>query len=383
PRGAPRRRRVRLRPPARDPFPLAQLEGARRRHRGRRAQPTRHRRVRARGGRGHPPAGPRARPVRPGRVLQRRLGRHRQAHLAQHEVSRRHRHRRHGAVHRDPQVLQRRPAPGVHDVRVVGVLLRAQPPPALRPFGGVLHHHAQHGVLRVPPRGRGDRRGVVRGRGQPGGPCLRGGRAVVRAGDHHLRRAEPVPRRRRPPRDGVPQRSAAVPVRPPQERAALHRVRQDRRGGAAARRGARVGAAPPARRVRGGDAEYTSQACTKSIPGHYVVYWELLSTGAGATAVDKATLDACCLEMEEALNTVYRQSRVVDGSIGPLEIRVVRASTFEELMDYAVSRGASINQYKAPRCVTFPPIIELLDSRVVSSHFSPALPHWTPARRSV
>uniref|UniRef100_A0A453N572 GH3 auxin-responsive promoter n=1 Tax=Aegilops tauschii subsp. strangulata TaxID=200361 RepID=A0A453N572_AEGTS len=122
-------------------------------------------------------------------------------------------------------------------------------------------------------------------------------------------------------------------------------------------------------------AEYTSQACTKSIPGHYVVYWELLSTGAGATAVDKATLDACCLEMEEALNTVYRQSRVADGSIGLLEIRVVRAGTFEELMDYAISRGASINQYKAPRCVTFPPIIELLDSRVVSSHFSPALRH--------
>jgi auxin responsive GH3 family protein len=131
--------------------------------------------------------------------------------------------------------------------------------------------------------------------------------------------------------------------------------------------------------------EYTSQACTRSIPGHYVIYWELLATGGGGgakLAVDKETLDGCCLEMEEALNTVYRQSRVADGSIGPLEIRVVRPGTFEELMDYAISRGASINQYKAPRCVTFPPIIELLDSRVVSSHFSPALPHWTPTRRS-
>uniref|UniRef100_A0A0E0EDW2 Uncharacterized protein n=1 Tax=Oryza meridionalis TaxID=40149 RepID=A0A0E0EDW2_9ORYZ len=128
--------------------------------------------------------------------------------------------------------------------------------------------------------------------------------------------------------------------------------------------------------------EYTSQACTKRIPGHYVIYWELLTKGAGATVVDADTLGRCCLEMEEALNTVYRQSRVADGSIGPLEIRVVRPGTFEELMDYAISRGASINQYKVPRCVTFPPIVELLDSRVVSSHFSPALPHWTPARRS-
>jgi auxin responsive GH3 family protein len=108
-------------------------------------------------------------------------------------------------------------------------------------------------------------------------------------------------------------------------------------------------------------AEYTSQACTTRVPGHYVVYWELLVTG-GGTAVDKETVDRCCLEMEEAL------------SIVPLEIRVVRPGTLEELMDDAVSRSASINQYKVPRCVTLPRIIELLDSCVVSSHFSPAPP---------
>ncbi|KAF8698838.1 hypothetical protein HU200_035098 [Digitaria exilis] len=128
-------------------------------------------------------------------------------------------------------------------------------------------------------------------------------------------------------------------------------------------------------------AEYTSHACTRSIPGHYVIYWELLenSRRQDGTVVDGETMERCCLEMEEALNTVYRQSRVADGSIGPLEIRVVRSGTFEELMDYAISRGASINQYKVPRCVSFPPIVELLDSRVVSRHFSPSPPHWAPA----
>ncbi|KAF7007188.1 hypothetical protein CFC21_041289 [Triticum aestivum] len=126
-------------------------------------------------------------------------------------------------------------------------------------------------------------------------------------------------------------------------------------------------------------AEYTSHACTKRIPGHYVIYWELLTTG--DEAVGKETLDACCLQMEEALNAVYRQSRVADGSVGPLEIRVVRPGTFEELMDDAISRGASISQYKVPRCVALPPVVELLDSCVVSAHFSPSLPHWTPARR--
>ncbi|KAB1208470.1 putative indole-3-acetic acid-amido synthetase GH3.1 [Morella rubra] len=126
--------------------------------------------------------------------------------------------------------------------------------------------------------------------------------------------------------------------------------------------------------------EYTSYADTKTIPGHYVIYWELLVKDPENSPSEDA-LNRCCLAMEESLNSVYRQGRVADNSIGPLEIRVVKNGTFEELMDYAISRGASINQYKVPRCVNFTPIMELLDSRVVSAHFSPALPHWTPERR--
>ncbi|KAK9049319.1 hypothetical protein SSX86_019071 [Deinandra increscens subsp. villosa] len=125
--------------------------------------------------------------------------------------------------------------------------------------------------------------------------------------------------------------------------------------------------------------EYTSYGDTKTIPGHYVVYWELLVKDPGH-GPGREVLDRCCLAMEESLNSVYRQSRVADSSIGPLEIRVVRNGTFEELMDYAISRGASINQYKVPRCVSFTPIMELLDSRVISTHFSPEAPHWVPER---
>lgn len=128
--------------------------------------------------------------------------------------------------------------------------------------------------------------------------------------------------------------------------------------------------------------EYTSYADTKTIPGHYVIYWELMVKEAAEEGKwpSKEVMEHCCLAMEESLNSVYRQGRVADHSIGALEIRVVKSGTFEELMDYAISRGASINQYKVPRCVNFTPIMELLDSRVVSAHFSPALPHWTPAR---
>ncbi|XP_050209471.1 probable indole-3-acetic acid-amido synthetase GH3.1 [Mercurialis annua] len=126
--------------------------------------------------------------------------------------------------------------------------------------------------------------------------------------------------------------------------------------------------------------EYTSYADTKTIPGHYVIYWELMIKDSSNSPSEKI-LSQCCLAMEETFNSVYRQGRVECNSIGPLEIRVVKNGTFEELMDYAISRGASINQYKVPRCVNFTPIVELLDSRVISSHFSPDLPHWTPERR--
>ncbi|KAG7657856.1 GH3 family [Arabidopsis suecica] len=127
--------------------------------------------------------------------------------------------------------------------------------------------------------------------------------------------------------------------------------------------------------------EYTSYADTKTIPGHYVIYWELLSGDQSNALPSDEVMAKCCLEMEESLNAVYRQSRVSDKSIGPLEIRVVQNGTFEELMDFSILRGSSINQYKVPRCVSLTPIMKLLDSRVLSAHFSPSLPHWSPERR--
>ncbi|KAL6883685.1 hypothetical protein ACP4OV_011099 [Aristida adscensionis] len=137
-------------------------------------------------------------------------------------------------------------------------------------------------------------------------------------------------------------------------------------------------------------ADYTSRVCSSTIPGHYVIYWELLVLaadkprhgGGGGTVVEAKTMEACCLEMEEALNAVYRQCRVADASVRPLEIRVVWPGTFEELTDHAIAGGASISQYKVPLCVTALPVVDLLDSCVISSHFSPASLHWTLARGS-
>ncbi|PIN08861.1 hypothetical protein CDL12_18560 [Handroanthus impetiginosus] len=120
--------------------------------------------------------------------------------------------------------------------------------------------------------------------------------------------------------------------------------------------------------------EYTSYADTTTIPGHYVLYWEL--TQNGSTPIPPSVFEDCCLTIEESLDAVYRQNRVFD-AIGPLEIKIVENGTFDKLMDYAISLGASINQYKTPRCVKFAPIVELLNSRVASNYFSPKCPKWT------
>ncbi|KAL9263049.1 Indole-3-acetic acid-amido synthetase GH3.6-like protein [Drosera capensis] len=128
--------------------------------------------------------------------------------------------------------------------------------------------------------------------------------------------------------------------------------------------------------------EYTSYADTSTIPGHYVLFWEI--NNSDTAPVPPSTLSDCCLAIEESLNSVYRQGRASDHSIGPLEIRVVEDGTFDKLMDYAISQlGASINQYKTPRCVRYAPIIELLNSRVVASYFSPKCPTWTPGHRQL
>ncbi|KAA3482803.1 indole-3-acetic acid-amido synthetase GH3.17-like isoform X2 [Gossypium australe] len=125
--------------------------------------------------------------------------------------------------------------------------------------------------------------------------------------------------------------------------------------------------------------EYTSYADTSSIPGHYVLFWELTSKGNNHLPVlDPKIMEQCCSTVEESLDSVYRRCRRKDNSIGPLEIRVVQHGTFDALMDFCVSQGSSVNQYKTPRCIKSGEAINILDSRVVARFFSQKAPFWEP-----
>lgn len=123
--------------------------------------------------------------------------------------------------------------------------------------------------------------------------------------------------------------------------------------------------------------EYTSYPDTSSMPGHYVLYWEILRHGS-VDELDQHVMEECCIAVEEQLDYVYRRCRRNDRSIGPLEIRVVEAGTFDALMDLFISQGASINQYKTPRCIKSKKALKLLNSKVEASFFSPRDPKWAP-----
>ncbi|XP_058102829.1 indole-3-acetic acid-amido synthetase GH3.17-like [Magnolia sinica] len=125
--------------------------------------------------------------------------------------------------------------------------------------------------------------------------------------------------------------------------------------------------------------EYTSYADASSIPGHYVLFWELkMRGGSDLSELDSTIMEKCCETIEESLDSVYRRLRTHDHSIGPLEIRVVKHGTFDALMDYCVSQGSSVNQYKTPRCIKSKGALEILEMRVVRRFFSRKAPVWDP-----
>ncbi|KAK8488520.1 hypothetical protein V6N11_045083 [Hibiscus sabdariffa] len=119
---------------------------------------------------------------------------------------------------------------------------------------------------------------------------------------------------------------------------------------------------------------YTAYGDTSSTPGHYVIFWELKAKeGNNGKELDPQVMEECCSRIEESLHFTYRMYRK-ENIIAALEIRVVKQGTFEALMDYFISRGASLSQYKTPVCIKSKEALEILDSRVIGKFFSPKTP---------
>ncbi|KAH0931458.1 hypothetical protein HID58_008575 [Brassica napus] len=123
--------------------------------------------------------------------------------------------------------------------------------------------------------------------------------------------------------------------------------------------------------------DFTSRVDSSSFPGHYVLYWELGSKVKDAKLEpDAEVMEECCFTMEESLDSIYRKGRKNDKNIGPLEIKVVKSGAFDELMNFFVSRGSSVSQYKTPRSVTNEEALKVLEASVVSKFVSKKIPSW-------
>ncbi|KAE8704266.1 Indole-3-acetic acid-amido synthetase GH3.17 [Hibiscus syriacus] len=119
---------------------------------------------------------------------------------------------------------------------------------------------------------------------------------------------------------------------------------------------------------------HTSYADTSSIPGHYVIFWELKEKeGNDGQVLDPKIMTECCYRMEESLGYIYGSNRK-QNAIASLEIRVVKQGSFDALMDYYVSRGTSMTQYKTPSCINSQEAFNILDSNVIAKFFSPKTP---------
>ncbi|MFQ6621254.1 hypothetical protein Gotur_002430 [Gossypium turneri] len=70
---------------------------------------------------------------------------------------------------------------------------------------------------------------------------------------------------------------------------------------------------------------YTSHVDASSIPGHYVVFWELKAKEGNDNIVelDRTTMTECCSRMEESLDFIYRLYRK-ENAIAALEMKVLK-----------------------------------------------------------
>ncbi|KAH7675848.1 GH3 family protein [Dioscorea alata] len=116
--------------------------------------------------------------------------------------------------------------------------------------------------------------------------------------------------------------------------------------------------------------DFTSHADTSKHPGHYVIYWEIKAKD--GDEIRDRVLQECCREMDASFADYgYVVSRRTH-SIGPLELRLVKDGTFGNILEHYISNGATMSQFKTPRCTNNPVLLRILDHNTVKHFWSTA-----------
>ncbi|KAM7276613.1 hypothetical protein ACFE04_018479 [Oxalis oulophora] len=112
--------------------------------------------------------------------------------------------------------------------------------------------------------------------------------------------------------------------------------------------------------------DFTSHADVVNQPGHYIIYWEIKGE------VEDKVLNECCKEMDASfMDHGYVVSRK-SNSIGPLELRIVERGSFKKILDYFVGNGATLSQFKTPRCTSNQVLLKILNLCTVKRFHSTA-----------
>nr|GEY79194.1 hypothetical protein [Tanacetum cinerariifolium] len=107
--------------------------------------------------------------------------------------------------------------------------------------------------------------------------------------------------------------------------------------------------------------DFTSHANITNRPGHYVVYWEIKGE------VSEHILDQCCKEIDAAfVDHGYVVSRKTN-TIGPLELCIVERGTFKKIMEHFIGNGATMSQFKTPRCTSNHFLLKILNLSTIKS----------------
>lgn len=114
--------------------------------------------------------------------------------------------------------------------------------------------------------------------------------------------------------------------------------------------------------------DFTSHVDVSKDVGHYIIFWEL------SGEPDTNVLKECCNCLDRSFaDAGYVSSRKV-GTIGPLELRIVRKGTFHDILLHSLKMGNTLNQFKTPRCVgsSNKPVLQIMCNNVVQSFSSTA-----------
>lgn len=111
--------------------------------------------------------------------------------------------------------------------------------------------------------------------------------------------------------------------------------------------------------------DFTSHADHSSRPGHYAIFWELKNSA----YIKDSILTQCCKDLDLSFNDPYQRGRAA-GTIGPLRLCIVKEATFHNIMLYTLELGASPTQYKTPRCVNSPDLLNILRESVIAAYVS-------------